>query len=185
MKELNDPKNGVGTKYSQVTEALEAVDKNPGNPTVWTNLIDGMIRANTGRAAILSQYKLYTGKAANSEGQAASWLNQALGDGTLGDDVKRNIINAAKASRTEYQGAIGKLENNIRGTYEKDERVANNPRAQAAYKANHMQFQPFPGGENIGGGTPATPPAPAGPVKTATGPNGQKLKLEGGKWLPM
>lgn len=185
MKELNDPKNGVGTKFKQVDEALKAVDYNPGNPVVWTNMIDGMIRSNTGRAAILSQYKLYTGKAANSFDIALSALNQAAGDGTLGDKVKANLKAAAEASRTEYQGAIGKLENNVRGTYEKDARVVNNPRSQSAYRANHMQFQPFPGGESIGGGAPAAPAAPSGPVKTATGPNGQKLKLEGGKWLPM
>ena len=116
-----------------------------------------------------------------------SWLNQKLGDGTLGDDVKRNLLNAAKASQNEYQGAIGKIENNFRETYEHDQRVENNPRALAAYRAAHMQFKPFPGGEGIGGtGAPAAAPtAPSGPVMTATGPNGQKLKLEGGKWLPM
>jgi hypothetical protein len=187
LKEINDPKNGLGTKYKQVTEALDAVKSNPGNPTVWTNMIDGMIRANTGRAAIMSQYKLYTGKAANSEGEAMSWLNQKLGDGTLGDDVKRNLLNAAKASQTEYQGAIGKVENNFRETFEHDKRVENNPRASASYKTNHMQFKSFPGGEGIGGtGAPATTaPATTAPVMTATGPNGQRLKLEGGKWVPM
>jgi hypothetical protein len=121
----------------------------------------------------MSQYKLYTGKAANSEGEAMSWLNQKLGDGTLGDDVKRNLLNAAKASQTEYQGAIGKVENNFRETFEHDKRVEGNPRASASYKADHMQFKSFPGGEGIGTtGAPAT---------AAAAPAGQHVTLKDGR----
>ena len=88
-------------------------------------------------------------------------------------DVKRNLLNAAKASQTEYQGAIGKVENNFRETFEHDKRVETNPRASAAYKANHMLFKPFPGGEGIGGtGAPAT---------AAAAPAGQHVTLKDGR----
>jgi hypothetical protein len=127
----------------------------------------------------MSQYKLYTGKAANSEGEAMSWLNQKLGDGTLGDDVKRNLLDAAKASQTQYQGAIGKAENDFRGTFEHDQRVESNPRASASYKANHMQFKSFPGGEGIGTtGAPATRGESAGVATGAAAADAAKQWLD-------
>src|ERR1051325_6414174 len=83
-------KGGVKESLEHSERALAAVDKAPDDPTNWVNLVDAMIRSNTGRSAILSQYKLYTGKAAGTLDVAAQFFHHTI-DGGLSDAQKSNL----------------------------------------------------------------------------------------------
>ena len=165
LKEFH-AKGGVKESLEHSERSLAAVDKDPANPTNWVNLVDAMIRSNTGRSAILSQYKLYTGKAAGSIDEAAQLFHK-LADGGLSDTQKTNLLSAAKTSNGELRGAAKDVYDNFRD-YENDPRVKANPEINEHFvRTERNMFGTLPGYQKPAKAQPAAPAKKAAPPPSA------------------
>jgi hypothetical protein len=165
IKEMNEAvkeftaKGGVKEAITHGARAISVVEKDPNNNTNWTNLIDSMIRSNTGRSAILSQYKLYTGHATGDVDLASQYFHK-LADGGLSDAQKKTILGAAKGSLGQLQSDAKDFFDNFRGTYDQDPRISN-PKVAEHYKAlERTTFGTLPGYQKPS--APAAAPAPGG-----------------------
>lgn len=156
-------KGGVLDLAMHSQAALDKLKKNADNPTEWVNAVDSMIRTNTGRAAILSQYKLYTGKASGTDDELRQFWAQFTGQ-ALSPQKKANLMAALESSNAELRDEAHRAWENFRATYDQDPRVQGNPKIAAHYKAiERTTFGRTPG---YGGATekPAAPAAPAAPA---------------------
>lgn len=159
-------KGGVKESLEHSERSLSAVEKSPDNPTNWVNLVDAMIRSNTGRSAILSQYKLYTGHAAGSIDEAAQLFHK-LADGGLSDTQKTNLLGAAKTSNSELRGAAKDVYDNFR-RYDEDPRVAANQTLHGHYVATERNmFGTLPGYQKPAKAPEAAPAAVKPAAKAA------------------
>jgi hypothetical protein len=150
LKEVKDAlepitrKGGLAENLQHSEGALRAIRNDPTNPVNWVNAIDAAIRTNTGRAAILSQYKLYTGKAAGTDDTAEQLWAGFTGAG-LSDAQKTNLMRSFEASNSEMRRTSKDAYDNIRA-YETDERVLKSPAVRLGYRAQvRNAFSGMPG----------------------------------------
>jgi hypothetical protein len=169
VKEMNESvkeftaKGGVKEGILHGKRALAAIEKDPNNNTNWTNLVDAMIRSNTGRSAILSQYKLYTGHATGDVDLASQWFHKAI-DGGLSEAQKKTILGAANGTLGQLESDAKDFYDNFRQTYDNDPRLSNAEVAQHYKALEKTTFGTLPGyqkGEANPAPKAAAPAAPA------------------------
>jgi hypothetical protein len=164
---VTDKKEGIAARQRHLGESINQVQAQPHNPVAWTNFIDGMIRTNTGRAAIKAQYDLYTQHAGGAAERFENWF-ESLKSGNPGEGIRNNLLGAGQAALGELAREGGEEKSKIRA-YETDPRVVNNPVARAKVKAmEHTAFgnlADHPAGDEVG------------TVRTL--PNGKKVKKVG------
>lgn len=157
-------KGGLNEMLQHSEGSLRTLQKEPGNPINWTNAIDAAIRTNTGRAAILSQYKLYTGKAAGLN-DTPEQLWAGFQGAQLSDTQKANLLNSFKAANSELRQQAGDFNTKIHKTYDADPRVTGNKSIGLGYKAReHNTFGGLPGYGGQPGALESGQPAKAAPL---------------------
>lgn len=177
-------KNGLRDQLEGSEGAISAIRDDPSNPTVWTNGIDGMIRTTTGKAAIIQQYKLYTGKSAGAEDAAAQFKAWVDGD-QLSDQQKANLFGAMLDGHKEVVDRWNR-DMSVSDEYDTDPRVTASPAVGLSVaRTKHAIFrggkrQPMadttvPGSPGVklpgkrGAPPPAVAPAPAAGAPAANG----------------
>lgn len=172
---VTDKKEGIAAKQRHLSEAINTVSKDPTNPVTWTNFVDGMIRTNTGKAAIIAQYNLYTHHAGGTLDQIQSWAEQGI-SGNLGEGIRNNLLQSAKGTMAELAREGGEQRHKFHETYAGDPRVSRNPEAQAKFRAleatTFSDLADHPTGDAIG------------TIRTLA--DGKKVKKVGeNKWEPV
>ena len=174
-KEFESEK-GVKQSILHANRGLELVKKDPNNPSNWVHLVDALIRSNTGRAAILSQYELFMGHAApqNPE-EAISQFKAKFTSGKPSPEQQKNIVGSAEGILSELKAEAKEFHDNLRSNYDQDDRLRSNPRAWEAYnRHNKNVFGTLPGyGGSSGHGAATTKPAA---VPKPTGAEIQQMK---------
>lgn len=118
-------KGGLQEQLDHQESTLSALRSHPENNTNWTNAVDAMIRSNTGRAAIIAQYKMYTGKAAGAE-DAVAQFKEWLSTGALSPEQKKSLYGAMLDSRDETATVFNR-DYDVANEYTTDPRVTSNP----------------------------------------------------------
>ncbi len=133
-------KGGLREAMEHQENSIKALEASPENPTNWTNGVDAMIRSNTGKAAIIQQYRLYTGHSAGAE-DAAAQFKEWIDTGGLSDAQKASLFGAMVDSQN---GTIDEWNKDlaVASEYETDPRVAGSPALQAGIaRSIHSVFR--------------------------------------------
>lgn len=135
-KDIRDPKNGILHRQQEIGAAIDKAERDGKNSLNWVGLFDSMIRTNTGKAAIMSQYQLYTGHAAGSVDLAAQGLAKIM-SGAPSAKQRASVLGAAKDSQAELDREGAEAERNFRESAFSDPRYASNPSLQKAVNLIH------------------------------------------------
>lgn len=175
LEEIGDKKTGLAVKQHELDAAVSKVEKDPKNPLNWVALFDNMIRTNTGKAAIMSQYRLYAGHAAGSLDEANQFLAKMF-SGRPSAKQQASALQAAKDSQAELYDEGGKANREFWDTANSDVRFQSNPKAANALRVlERMTFSKLHGYGQQSPATPTTANAQPTPKQAAALANGFKV----------
>lgn len=180
MKEVNESlkdfkaKNGIRDNILHAKQGLDLIGKDPKNPGNWVHLVDAMVRSNTGKAVIMSQYQLFMGHTAPSNPEEAiEQFRAKFTSGLPSAEQQKNILGSARGIIGGLQKEAKEIHDNFRETYDNDSRLKANPRAWEAYnRVNKTTFGVLPGYENE-----HSKPAAAKPAAVTVIGEDEKLSL--------
>lgn len=159
VKSVTEPKTGIAAQQRTINEAINAYKADPKNPLNQVGLMDAVIKNNTGRAAVIQQYKLYAGHAAG-EKDTPEQLLAKFGNGGMSEAQQKNLVNTATGIRTNLQKAGAEANRVYHETVDRDLAVTNNPFLKRALPAHErLTFGTLSG---YGAQEPAPAAAPQG-----------------------
>jgi hypothetical protein len=149
---------------------IDLVEQNPNNGANWVHLIDAMIKSNTGRGAIMSQYQTLMGHTAGSNDTPEQVLEH-FRSGLPSEKQRAAILNSAKQINNELRGSAKEFYDNFR-RYDQDPAVLRNPVVKEGYvRRERDTFGTLPGYGQQEQKQSAKPP-------TMTAPNGTVYTLQ-------
>ena len=164
VKSITEPKTGIAAQQRQMGEALDAYKKDPSNPLNQVGLMDAVIKNNTGRAAVIQQYKLYAGHAAGANDTPEQLLAK-FGNGGMSKEQQKNLVNTANGIYGNLQRAGGEANRVYHETVDRDVSTATNPFVKKFVAAHERATFGQLSGYGSGSAPAATPAAaPAGNV---------------------
>ncbi len=111
---------GIAVAQQKLHKQIDNAKK--GNPVDMTNLVDAMIRTNTGRAAIKAQYDLYVQHSGGAFDQFDKWLETAK-TGGLGEGITKNLLGASQNSLAELYDMGAEGQRKFHKQYDTDART--------------------------------------------------------------
>ncbi len=128
FKHISDPKTGLAGHVRELGSKLKAVSDNPNNPENTVALVDSMIKSNTGKAAIMSQYNLYTGHAAGANDRPEQILEQ-FRSGGMSKKQRDTIVQSAQQAYNQMTAEAGEANKQFHEAVAANPNL-NNPLAQ-------------------------------------------------------
>ncbi len=171
FKHVSDPKTGLAAHVRELGGKLKNISDDPNNPLNTVALADSMIKSNTGKAAIMSQYQLLMGHAAGAN-DTPDQVIEKFKSGNASPQQRAALVASAQQVYNNMTAEAGEANKQFHEAVAANPNLSN-PLAQGLVaQQEHAIFGGFPnyGKQETVLAPGQTPPQPAKP-KTITTPD--------------